>query len=42
VTLFAEAAAKSDSQSNADNQVFSDAILKYFAGKGDQATLARL
>ena len=41
VTLFAQAATRGNPAGARDDQVFQDALAKYFAGKGDQATLNR-
>jgi len=42
VTLFAEAGTRGNPAHGGDDQVFQDALAKYFVGKADQATLSRL
>jgi len=42
VTLFAEAAVRGNPARDRGDRVFEDALAKYFAGKGDAATLNRL
>ena len=42
ITLFAEAASRSKSASDAENAVFAQALTKYFAGKPDQRTLSSI
>jgi uncharacterized protein (DUF1810 family) len=42
ITLFAEAASRSKSDSDAENAVFAQALAKYFAGKPDHRTLSSI
>src|SRR5271155_5419150 len=42
VTLFEQAATRRNPAADRDDRVFQDALSKYFAGRGDSATLSRL